>query len=169
MQSWIWFIEYFAAEAVFARCLSSLKHERQQASKILPKPTANAKELLKEKKTFLDQTAKVSYMASWPLKKLIFQALYASKIVSYAQGFMLLAEASRVYNWNLNMGSIAMMWRGGCIIRSAFLKKIKEAYDNKPNLLNLLLDDYFLKAVGNSQVSLYNYRVFRLRSSMSKM
>jgi len=124
------------AEAVFARCLSSLKHERQQASKILPKPTANAKELLKEKKTFLDQTAK---------------ALYASKIVSYAQGFMLLAEASRVYKWNLNMGSIAMMWRGGCIIRSAFLRKIKEAYDNKPDLLNLLLDDYFLKAVSNSQ------------------
>lgn len=61
------------------------------------------------------------------------------------------------------MGSIAMMWRGGCIIRSAFLRKIKEAYDNKPDLLNLLLDDYFLKAVGNSQVSLYNYRVFRLR------
>lgn len=81
-----------------------------------------------------------------------FQALYASKLVSYAQGFMLLAEASRLYKWNLNMGSIAMMWRGGCIIRSAFLRKIKEAFDKKPDLQNLLLDAYFLEAVNNAQV-----------------
>jgi 6-phosphogluconate dehydrogenase len=73
----------------------------------------------------------------------IRDALYASKIISYAQGYMLMRAAAAEYKWNLNYGGIALMWRGGCIIRSRFLGKIKEAYDNKPNLTNLLFDDYF--------------------------
>lgn len=79
--------------------------------------------------------------------------MYASKIVSYAQGFMLLSEASKTFNWNLNFGAIAMMWRGGCIIRSRFLARIKEAFDNNPKLLNLLLDDFFCQAVTEAQES----------------
>jgi len=73
----------------------------------------------------------------------IRDALYASKIISYAQGYMLMRAAGNEYKWNLNMGGVALMWRGGCIIRSRFLGKIKEAYDKNPKLLNLLLDDYF--------------------------
>ena len=73
----------------------------------------------------------------------IRDALYASKIISYAQGYMLMRTAAQEYGWNLNYGGIALMWRGGCIIRSRFLGKIKEAYDNNPGLSNLLLDDYF--------------------------
>lgn len=81
----------------------------------------------------------------------IRQALYASKIVSYTQGFMLLREAAKSFNWNLNYGGIALMWRGGCIIRSVFLGNIKNAYTRNPNLSNLLLDDFFTKAVKDSQ------------------
>lgn len=83
----------------------------------------------------------------------IRKALYASKIVSYAQGFMLLREAAKSFKWNLNYGGIALMWRGGCIIRSVFLGNIKDAYMRNPSLSNLLLDDFFLKAMLDSQQS----------------
>ena len=122
-------------EAVFARCLSSLKDERVGASTILNGP----------KKTF-DGDKK-------QLVQDLKQALYASKIVSYAQGYQLMRAAAEEYKWNLNNGGIALMWRGGCIIRSAFLGKIKEAFDNNPELVNLLLDDFFKDAVGNAQDS----------------
>ncbi|KAJ1674221.1 6-phosphogluconate dehydrogenase, decarboxylating, partial [Spiromyces aspiralis] len=121
-------------EAVFARCLSSLKDERTRASKILAGP-ANVRyegDITK----FIDN---------------LEQALYASKIISYAQGFMLMREASKAYNWNLNYGSIALMWRGGCIIRSAFLGDIKKAFDTNPNLENLLFDDFFQRATATAQ------------------
>jgi 6-phosphogluconate dehydrogenase len=81
------------------------------------------------------------------------QALLAAKIVSYAQGYMLMREAAKEYGWNLNYGGIALMWRGGCIIRSAFLGRIKEAFDRKPDLENLLLDDYFRSVVERCQPS----------------
>lgn len=81
-----------------------------------------------------------------------FQALYASKIVSYAQGFMLIAEASRHFDWKLNFGAIALMWRGGCIIRSRFLGDIKRAFDENPKLTNLLLDKFFTNAIHQCQV-----------------
>jgi 6-phosphogluconate dehydrogenase len=86
----------------------------------------------------------------------IKQALYASKIVSYAQGFMLMRAAAQHYGWNLNFGSIALMWRGGCIIRSIFLGKIKEAFDKNPNLANLMLDPFFKKAISSGQRSWRN-------------
>ena len=106
-------------EAVFSRCLSALKEERVAASKILtgPKPEFNG-----DKKAFIDA---------------IKDALYASKIVSYAQGYTLLQAAAQTYNWDLKYGEIALMWRGGCIIRSIFLGKIKEAFDKNPKLTNL--------------------------------
>jgi len=120
-------------EAVFARCLSSLKNERVVASKKLPGPT---KKFAGDKKQFLED---------------LKQALYASKIVSYAQGFMLLKEAAAQYNWDLDYGSIALMWRGGCIIRSVFLGQIKLAFDKDPNLKSLLLAPFFLDAITKAQ------------------
>ncbi|CAH2035550.1 unnamed protein product, partial [Iphiclides podalirius] len=123
-------------EAVFARCLSSLKDERVRASKILSKSAINFDG---NKTEFIENLRK---------------ALYASKVISYAQGFMLLREAAEVNNWHLNYGSIALMWRGGCIIRSAFLGNIKEAFTKNPALSNLLLDPYFSKQVSASQMSL---------------
>lgn len=122
-------------EAVFSRCLSSLKDERVNASKKLQGPTAKFEG---DKKAFVEDIRK---------------ALYASKIVSYAQGFMLLREAAKIFSWNLNYGGIALMWRGGCIIRSRFLGNIKEAFDKNPGLVNLLLDDFFLKAIHDCQAS----------------
>lgn len=121
------------AEAVFARCLSSMKEERQEASRCLKGP---------ETKFSGDREA---------FAHAICQALYASKIVSYAQGFMLMRQASKDHNWELNYGSIALMWRGGCIIRSAFLNKIKEAFVHQPQLKSLLLDDYFLREIAERQ------------------
>jgi 6-phosphogluconate dehydrogenase len=122
-------------EAVFARCLSALKDERVAASKILkgPKP-----KFAGDKKT---------------LVKDLQAALYASKIVSYAQGYQLMRAAAAEYKWNLNNGGIALMWRGGCIIRSAFLGKIKEAFDKTPKLVNLLLDPFFKAAMDKAQES----------------
>jgi 6-phosphogluconate dehydrogenase len=120
-------------EAVFARCLSAMKEERVAASKILSGPKAK---LEGDKKALVED---------------IRQALLASKIVSYAQGFMLLKEAAKEYNWSLSYGGIALMWRGGCIIRSAFLGDIKKAFDKNPNLQNLLLDDYFRKVIDRCQ------------------
>ena len=116
-------------EAVFARCLSAMKDERVTASARFPK-TIPAFE--GDKKEFIE---------------CIRKALYASKIVSYAQGYILMRQAAKAYGWDLNYGGIALMWRGGCIIRSAFLGKIKEAYDKNPQLENLLLDDYFADAI----------------------
>ena len=112
-------------EAVFSRCLSAIKEERVAASKVLkgPKPSFTG-----DKAAFIND---------------IKDALYAAKIVSYAQGYTLMRAAAKTYGWNLNYGGIALMWRGGCIIRSKFLGKIKEAFDNKPELTNLLLDPYF--------------------------
>jgi len=116
-------------EAVFARCLSAMKEERVTASERFPK---TIKPFEGDKKEFIEKIRK---------------ALYASKIISYAQGYILLRQAAKAYGWDLNYGGIALMWRGGCIIRSAFLGKIKEAYDKNPELENLLLDDYFAEAI----------------------
>ncbi|HVU08401.1 MAG TPA: decarboxylating NADP(+)-dependent phosphogluconate dehydrogenase [Verrucomicrobiae bacterium] len=118
------------AEAVYARCVSALKDERVKASRKLKglKPLLSVAKNPAKKKQFIND---------------VRDALYASKIISYAQGYMLMRTAAKDYGWNLNYGGIALMWRGGCIIRSRFLGKIKEAYDNNPKLLNLLLDDYF--------------------------
>ena len=123
------------AESVFARCLSAQKDERVAASKVLagPKPSFTG-----DKAAFIND---------------LKNALYASKIVSYAQGYLLMREAAKEFNWNLNNGGIALMWRGGCIIRSVFLGKIKEAFDNNPNLTNLLLDPFFNKTVLSAQES----------------
>jgi len=122
-------------EAVFARCLSALKEERVKAAKSLKGPRAAFRG---DKEKFLDD---------------LRQALYASKIVSYAQGYQLMRAAAAEYKWNLNYGGIALMWRGGCIIRSVFLGKIKEAFVKKPKLENLLLDPFFKKAVRQAQRS----------------
>ena len=120
-------------ESVFARCLSALKEERVAASKVLsgPKPEFHG-----DRKPFLDD---------------IKSALYASKIVSYAQGYTLMKEAAKEYNWDLNYGNIALLWRGGCIIRSVFLAKIKDAFDHNPELSNLLLDPFFKEKVEAAQ------------------
>ncbi|MHC4243753.1 MAG: decarboxylating NADP(+)-dependent phosphogluconate dehydrogenase, partial [Planctomycetota bacterium] len=120
-------------EAVFARCLSALKEERVAASKVLSGPTPK---FSGDKKAFIND---------------LRQALYASKIVSYAQGYQLMRAAAADHNWNLNYGGIALMWRGGCIIRSVFLGKIKEAFDKNPDLTNLLLDPFFKDAVEKAQ------------------
>ena len=120
-------------EAVFARCLSAVKEERVEASNILSGPNktfeGNKEQLIEDMR----------------------QALYASKIVSYAQGYQLMRAAAKEYDWNLNYGGIALMWRGGCIIRSVFLGKIKKAFDNNPDMVNLLLDPFFKEAVENAQ------------------
>jgi 6-phosphogluconate dehydrogenase len=123
------------AEAVFARCLSALKEERVAAAGVLNGPKAK---LLGDKKTFIND---------------LKQALYASKIISYAQGYQLMRSVAAESKWNLNYGGIALMWRGGCIIRSAFLGKIKEAFDRNPGLTNLLLDPFFKDAVEKAQSS----------------
>jgi 6-phosphogluconate dehydrogenase len=120
-------------EAVFSRCLSAIKDERVHASKVLsgPKQIFNG-----DKKQFINY---------------IKDALYASKIVSYAQGYTLMRAAAEEYKWDLNYGGIALMWRGGCIIRSVFLGKIKEAFDANPNLTNLLLNPFFSEKIQANQ------------------
>lgn len=122
-------------EAVFARCISAIKEERVAASKVLKGPQAkfdgDREQLIED----------------------IGRALYASKICSYAQGFALLKQASETYNWNLKLGDIALLWRGGCIIRAQFLERIKEAYTRNPSLANLLLDPYFKEVVEKAQDS----------------
>merc|ERR1711935_123985 len=123
-------------ESVFARCLSSLKSERVKASEVLKGPEVTTYD--GDKKAFVEDIRK---------------ALYASKIVSYAQGFMLLREAANVFGWKLNYGGIALMWCGGCIIRSVFLGDIKAAYEKDPELDNLLLDDFFKNAIHEAQSS----------------
>jgi 6-phosphogluconate dehydrogenase len=122
------------AEAVFARLISSLKEERVAASKVLAGPNG-AKFTGDAKQTIED----------------IRQALYASKIISYAQGYMLMRQVSEQFKWKLNFGGIALMWRGGCIIRSRFLGDIKAAFDRNPSLTNLVLDPFFTDALKKAQ------------------
>lgn len=120
-------------EAVYARTLSAMKEERVEAEKVLegPKPKFEG-----DKKAFIEDIKK---------------ALYASKLVSYAQGYVLMKYAAEEYGWNLNNGGIALMWRGGCIIRSVFLGKIKDAFDHNPDLTNLLLDPFFKEQIQSAQ------------------
>ena len=123
-------------EAVFARMLSSMKEERIEASKELTGP-------------FIDfRGVKEEYIGRME------DALYCAKIISYAQGYALMKTASKKYNWNINLGGVAQLWRGGCIIRSVFLDKIKDAFDKKPELKNILLDGYFKNEVLNGINSL---------------
>jgi len=123
-------------ESVFARCLSALKEERIAASSILEGPSARVVE--SDRIAFIED---------------VRRALYCSKIISYAQGYMLLKAAAKENGWNLNMGGIALMWRGGCIIRSRFLSKIKEAFDKNAAIDNLLLDAFFSGALNKYQAS----------------
>jgi 6-phosphogluconate dehydrogenase len=120
-------------EAVFSRCLSALKQERVEASKVLDGPQRPA---AGDRQAFVED---------------VRRALYCSKIISYAQGYMLLQAAAKEQGWHLNLGGIALMWRGGCIIRSAFLGDIKKAFDKNPDLSNLLLDDFFSKLLNEYQ------------------
>jgi 6-phosphogluconate dehydrogenase len=122
-------------EAVYSRCVSALKDERAAASKKLKGPRPG---IPGDRAKFVEA---------------IRQALYASKIISYAQGYMLMRAAAREYGWNLNYGGVALMWRGGCIIRSRFLGKIKEAFDKTPGLTNLLLDNFFRAEIKKCQRS----------------
>ncbi len=124
-------------EAVYARCISALKSEREVAAKVLHGPLSVAP--VTDAGSFIEQ---------------IRQALYAAKIISYTQGYMLMRAAAAGYGWNLNYGGIALMWRGGCIIRSRFLGDIKTAYDTNPELTNLLLDPFFTKATLANQAAL---------------
>ncbi|MFA9478691.1 NADP-dependent phosphogluconate dehydrogenase [Phycisphaerales bacterium AB-hyl4] len=123
------------AEAVFARCLSALKEERVGASKVLQGPAPEYKD---DKKELIDA---------------IRDALYCSKICAYAQGFQLMREAQKEYDWKLDFGHIAKIWRGGCIIRARFLQKITDAYARDPKLVNLMLDPYFKDALHNAQAN----------------
>src|ERR1700761_1651734 len=123
-------------ESVFSRCLSALKDERVAASKVLQGP--------KDKVSVGERAAFI---------EIVRRALYCSKMVSYAQGYMLLRAAEKEYGWKLNMGGIALMWRGGCIIRSVFLGNIKAAFDKNPKLENLLMDDFFSSALNKYQAS----------------
>lgn len=121
------------SEAVYARCLSAMKNERIAASKLLERPI---KQFTGDRQEFLSD---------------LELALYASKIISYTQGFALLQEAAKEYQWNLDLGGIALLWRGGCIIRAAFLEKIRDAFDRNPQLPYLLLDPFFRGRVEQSQ------------------
>ncbi len=123
-------------ESVFARCLSALKDERVKASKVLHGP--ESKNEAGSRAEFIEE---------------VRRALYCSKMVSYAQGYMLLRAAEKDQGWHLNMGGIALMWRGGCIIRSVFLGNIKAAYEKDPQLANLLLDGFFADALNKYQAS----------------
>ena len=123
------------AEAVFARCLSAVKEERVAASKVL---SGKVKGFTGDRAAFIESVRK---------------ALYASKICSYAQGFQLMRLAAKEYNWDLQYGDIALLWRGGCIIRASFLDKIKAAFDKNPSLANLLLDDFFHAIIDDCQTA----------------
>jgi 6-phosphogluconate dehydrogenase len=122
-------------EAVFARVLSSQKEERVTASGVLTGPTV----------TPVPEEERAEFIEA------IRQAVYGAKIISYAQGYVLLRDAAKEYGWKLNFGAIALMWRGGCIIRSVFLGNIKEAFDKNPKLNNLLLDEFFHSTIDNCQ------------------
>ncbi|MBN2851253.1 MAG: decarboxylating NADP(+)-dependent phosphogluconate dehydrogenase [Clostridia bacterium] len=136
-------------EAVFARCISAMKEERVQASEVLEGPGQFAEF---DKKEIIND---------------LEDALYLAKIVSYAQGYTLLKAAAATYGWNLNYGGIALMWRGGCIIRSQFLGKIKEAFDNNSELANLLLDPFFKEKANKCQMSLRKVVSFAVLNGIS--
>lgn len=136
------------SEAVFARCLSSLKDERVNASKVYGKKVNDNKVDLE----FVEEIRK---------------ALYVSKIISYAQGYSLMRSAAKTYGWILNYGGIALMWRGGCIIRSQFLGKIKEAFDKNYELKNLMLDDYFKEIIEKYIPSLRKVVVYATQNGIS--
>jgi len=121
------------AEAVFARCLSAAKEERVSASKLFAGPQSK---WTGDKQAFINA---------------VRDSVFASKLISYTQGYLLMREAAKTFNWSLNYGGIALMWRGGCIIRSKFLGKIKEAFDKNPNLQNLLFDPYFKEKINQCQ------------------
>ena len=121
-------------ESVFARCLSAQKEERVAASEILEGPAPV--KFTGDRAAFLEDLRK---------------ALFAAKVVSYAQGYALMRAAAKEYGWNLNYGGIALMWRGGCIIRSVFLGKIKDAFDKDPDIANILLDPYFSGKLAEAQ------------------
>jgi 6-phosphogluconate dehydrogenase len=123
------------AEAVFARTLSAMKGERVAASRVLVGPGVR---IAGDRRRFISD---------------LEEAVYASKLISYTQGYMLMRAAAKEYGWNLNYGGIALMWRGGCVIRSAFLGRIKEAFDRNPNLTNLLLDPYFKEEIESAQAA----------------
>jgi 6-phosphogluconate dehydrogenase len=135
-------------EAVYARCLSAMKDERVAASKVFAGPQYKT---TAERKQFIED---------------VRRALYCSKMVSYAQGYMLLREAAKENKWNLNFGGIALMWRGGCIIRSRFLGEIKNAFDKNPGLTNLLLDEFFRKALTEYQASWRNAIIEAIRTGV---
>lgn len=135
-------------EAVFSRCLSAMKDERVNAAKVFPKDIP------------VFEGDKTAFIES------IRKALYASKIISYAQGYTLMRTAAKTYGWNLNYGGIALMWRGGCIIRSVFLGKIKEAYDKNPALENLLLDDYFAETIKTLVASWREVAAYAVRAGI---
>jgi 6-phosphogluconate dehydrogenase len=122
------------SEAVFARCISAIKEERVEASKILTGPQGY--QFTGEKKQLIDA---------------VRDSLYSSKICSYAQGYALMRSASDEAKWNLKFGEIAMIWRGGCIIRARFLQRIKDAFEKNPALPNLLLDPYFKDLITKTQ------------------
>jgi 6-phosphogluconate dehydrogenase len=124
-------------ESVFARCLSALKEERMRASATLSGPK-QIDVTAEQKKDFVEN---------------VRRALYCSKIISYAQGYMLLRAADEERNWNLNMGAIALLWSGGCIIRSVFLGDIKKAFAKNAKLENMLVDDFFSTAINKYQMS----------------
>lgn len=136
-------------ESVYARCLSALKDQRVKAAKLYPtsaKPAAD-----------LDKAAMLSA---------IHDALYASKIISYTQGYMLMAEAAKEFNWPLNYGGIALMWRGGCIIRSRFLGEIKQAYDAQPGLVTLLEAPFFEKAIKQTEANWRKAVIFGIENQI---
>ena len=137
-------------EAVFARCLSALKDERVIASKAYNKTIVKEENV--DKNTFVEE---------------LRQALYVAKIISYAQGYTLMRAAANEFGWKLNYGGIALIWRGGCIIRSQFLGKIKEAYTKNPELTNLLLDDYFKEIIEKYIPSLRKVVAFAVTHAIS--
>jgi len=135
-------------ESVYARCLSALKNERIKASTIYPRKAPLA----------VDDKEKIL--------QAIHDALYASKIISYAQGYMLMVEAAREFNWSLNYGGIALMWRGGCIIRSTFLGEIKAAYEADPDLQNLLQADFFIDAIKQAEENWRKAIIFGIQNQI---
>lgn len=124
------------AEAVYSRCVSAMKSLRMEAAKVFGGASRR-----------IENAERAAFVAD------IRRALYASKIISYAQGYMLMAAAAEQNGWQLNYGGIALMWRGGCIIRSAFLGNIKDAFDQNPQLQNLLLAPFFEQAIKQSEAS----------------
>lgn len=135
-------------ESVYARCLSALKSERVEAAKLYPRS---------DKTLDVDKDAMLTA---------IHDALYASKIISYAQGYMLMSEAAKEFDWDLNYGGIALMWRGGCIIRSTFLGEIKKAYDASPNLSNLLKAPFFEDAIKSAEANWRQAVIFGIQSQI---